>query len=119
MKRIFIISNYPLFGRGLQNLLNQQNNIEVVGQETCIERVNDQIKMLHPDIVIFDSDEPMQASTPGLLYRIMKEHSGIKIVGLSLQDNKFRVYGAVHGVVHEVADFLKIIFQEPSSSALD
>lgn len=115
MKRIFIISSYAMFGRGLNNLLNQESNIEIVGQETGIEQASDQITTLQPDVVIFDSDDPARASTPVLLYRILKEHGGIQVIGLSLQNNKFRVYGVREGIVHEVADLLKAIFHEPSS----
>ena len=110
MRRIFIISHHPLFGHGLQSLLNKQRNIEIVGQATTVDPVSDEITLLQPDVIIFDDDEPAQISTLILLYQILKEHAGIKIVGLSLQNNRFWVYEATHGVAYDVTDLLEVIF---------
>lgn len=98
-----------MFGRGLESLLGQERNIEIVGQQADVEQAIAQIKQLQPDVVILDSDDPSHSLTPVLLYRILKQHSGVKVVGLSLQNNRFYVYGAMQGVVNDVADLLKAI----------
>lgn len=120
MKRIFIISGYAMFGRGLESLLKQEDSeLEIVGQESDVERAIEQIKELKPDTVILDSDDPPYDSMPAVLRRILKDNLGIRIIGLSLQNNRLYVYVATQWVVNSVGDLLNAIFDDTPSSASD
>jgi DNA-binding NarL/FixJ family response regulator len=55
MKRIFILSSYPLFGQGVESLLRQETGLEIVGRETDVDKAMERIKELRPDGVIIDS----------------------------------------------------------------
>jgi len=42
MKCIFVLSNHPLFGQGVENLLRQEKRLNIVGRETDVDRAIEQ-----------------------------------------------------------------------------
>lgn len=109
MTRIFIISNYPMFGRGLESLLRQDNGLEVMGQETNLDRAVERIKNLQPDIVIVDNSGPEQQGLPAAVLQILDENSGTKVVGLSLQGNYLSIYQSTRRIITSVEDLVNVI----------
>lgn len=110
MTRIFIISNYPMFGRGLESLLRQGNRLEVMGQETDLGRAVERIKNLQPDVVIVDNGGPGQQ--PGIsaaVLQILDENSATKVIGLSLQGNHLSIYQATRRIITSVEDLMNVI----------
>ena len=107
-KRVFIISNYKLFGHGLKSLLSAEEEVNIVGQQGETTQALAQIRELRPDVVIFDSDEPPINYTPVIL-QILKEFSGTRVVGLNLQNNKLFVYHSSNWRVTSVDDFIEAI----------
>lgn len=113
-KRIFIVSKYALFSRGLESLLKQEHDLEIVGQESDVARAVDQIKKLQPDVIILDSDEPILDFESEVLRCVLDGNLDTKIVGLSLQNNKIYVYSASQWVVRGVTDLTEAIAQTPA-----
>jgi DNA-binding NarL/FixJ family response regulator len=111
MARIFIISSQLMFGRGLESLLRQEIGADIVGQETDVEQAVDRIKELQPDVVIVDSDGPAYDSTLALMH-ILRANPGIKVIGLSLQNNNLYTYRAKQWVARGVEDLEKAIDDE-------
>lgn len=109
MTRIFIISNYPLFGHGLESLLSQANGLDVMGQETDLDRAVERVKTLQPDVVIVDNSGPGQQAIPAAVLQILDENSGTKVVGLSLQGNHLRIYQSTQRIITNVEDLMSII----------
>lgn len=104
MKRIFIVSQYPMFGRGLKNLLCQQPDLDIIGWETNLEQAVVQIEQLQPEVILLESDH----SFPGVSAILhVSPHS--KVVNLSLQSNQLLVYQVRQRIVKTVEDLLKII----------
>lgn len=104
VNRIFIISGHLLFSYGLESLLCEETNLEIIGQEKDMEQAIDQIKRLQPDVVVLDSDNALSQITP-----ILHASPGVKVISLSLQNNDLYVYQAKQWVARETEDLLEAI----------
>jgi len=119
MRRVFILSNHPLFGQGVESLLRQEARLEIVGQETDVDKAVERIKELQPNVVILDCAEPACDPTLAVM-RILREGLETKVIGLNLQDNTMYIYHGEQRVVKEVKDLMEAIgplSPEPVSSA--
>jgi DNA-binding NarL/FixJ family response regulator len=93
-----------MFGRGLESLLRQEANFDIIGQETDLELALDQIRDLQPDVVILDSDSAVPQVTP-----ILRASPGVKVIGLSLQNNDLYVYQARQWIARGTEDHVSAI----------
>jgi len=119
MRRVFILSSHPLFGQGVESLLRQEARLEIVGQETDVDKALERIKELQPNVVILDCAEP-RCDPMLAVMRILKEGLETKVIGLNLQDNTMYIYRGEQRVVKEVKDLMEAIgplSPEPVSSA--
>ncbi len=105
MKRVFIFSSHPLFGRCIETLLRKESALELVGHEKELGRAIDQIRALQPDVVIVDSDEP-EASRGMIMMRVMKEGLRTRVVAVGLADNKILICQGEQRTVEELDDFI-------------
>jgi DNA-binding NarL/FixJ family response regulator len=94
-KSAFIISNYLLFQHGLKNLLTQQDKIEVVGATVNPDQAIEQVKALHPDVVILDSTN-IPGDPLASLKRIFNACPDIRVICVSLHSNQMAIYQAIH-----------------------
>lgn len=108
MKEIFIISNHAMFSYGLESLLRQKPDFEIVGQSEKLNAAIDQIKALAPDVVILDTDGPPSGRSKDIV-RILESVPGVKIVGLSLQNNNIHIYQTRRWIASGVEDLLEAI----------
>jgi DNA-binding NarL/FixJ family response regulator len=65
--RVFILSSQSLFDLGVENLLRQEAELEVVGREANMDQALAQIKALMPDVVILNSADASCSPTPAVL----------------------------------------------------
>ncbi|MBE7550244.1 MAG: response regulator transcription factor [Anaerolineales bacterium] len=93
-KSAFIISNYLMFQRGLKNLLVQQAKIEIVGATESPDQAIEQVKSLHPDVVILDSTN-MPGDPLVSLKHIFHAYPHVKVICLNLHSNQLAIYQAV------------------------
>ncbi|MCL4301566.1 MAG: response regulator transcription factor [Anaerolineae bacterium] len=93
-KSTFIISNYLMFQRGLKNLLTEQEKIEIVGATESPDQAIEQVKSLHPDVVILDSTN-MPGDPLTSLKHIFHAYPKVKVICLSLHNNQMAIYQAV------------------------
>lgn len=108
MKRIFMLSNHPLFSEGVATLLRSEGGLDLLGRESDTEKAVEQIRLLHPDVIIVDAGEMQYAMNP-LIMRILQENFAAKVIGLNLKDNTLCVYRGEQRPVHEVADLMHAI----------
>ncbi len=88
-KRVLIASSHSLFGKGLQNLMEERwgKDVLVVGLVSTTEQATASLGELEPDLVIVDYDDET-LNRDEFLARFMKEADGaLRIVLLSLADN--------------------------------
>ena len=64
MKRIFVLANQSLFSRGVEILLRQDKDMELVGAETDVDRAIERIKALCPDVVLLEQEPPARDPAP-------------------------------------------------------
>lgn len=83
-----------MFQRGLKNLLAQQEKIEIVGATERPDQAIEQVKSLHPDVVILDSTN-MPGDPLVSLKHIFHACPTAKVICLSLHNNQMAIYQAV------------------------
>src|SRR6185436_10014927 len=108
MLKAFIISSHLMFSYGLENLLQEEQEIKVVGQETDIEQGIKQIKKVQPEAVIIYSDDSRITSRLTII-EILKASPNTKVIHLSLQNNTVYVYQATQWIATSLDDLLTAI----------
>jgi hypothetical protein len=104
--RVFIVASHPLFAQGVESLLEGQSGLSVVGMGAAELSVVDQIRKLRPDVVILDSDSDAQST---LLPVLLRENLGVKLIGLTLEDNRIDIYYQQQLVGTDVADLVEAV----------
>ena len=115
MKRIFIVSSHPMFGRGVETLLRKQPGIELVGRDTDVKRAVESIKALRPDVTILDY-EATSSDWEYFITSILRERIGCRVIGLNLENNTIFVHRTNKCVVQDVSDLMNVI-EDDSSAA--
>ena len=118
MKRIFMVSSYPLFSQGVETLLRQSTDIEFVGRETDSDQAIECIKLLQPDIVIVDHEFPLCTQSPMLL-RILDAGLSAKVIGLNLRNNTMCIYRGEQRVAQTVQDLIHAIENDAGVTEAD
>ena len=108
MKRIFMLSSYPLFSQAVESLLRPETELAIVGRETDVDKATERIKELQPDVVIVDSGDPTSDPTAAVM-RILGLRSGIRVIGLNLQDNTICIYRGEQRIARAVEDLVEAI----------
>ena len=116
MTRVFILSHHRMFGHGLESLLSKETNLELVGQATDEQQAIEQIRKLHPNVVIWDSKNDREEPGPALLH-VLKENPGIKLVNLSLHHNNAYVYQVTEWAVDDLAELVEMIKVSPRTGS--
>ena len=111
MNRTLIITQHLMFGYGLESLLRQETELNVVGWETDITRATKTVKELEPDIVILDRDDSTFDFSSELL-EILNLNPGLKVICINLQDNNLHIYQSYQRVANGVEDLLEAIKEE-------
>ena len=97
-----------MFGMGVKRLLDSGTELDVVGSGMELAESVERIKELQPDVLILDKDR-WPGELPAELVGLLEQGSGIKIVGLSLQDNTICSYRKEMRVVKAVEDLMEAI----------
>ena len=106
--RVLVLSDESLFSLGVQNLLRQQEALEILCCESDATAVEAYLQMFQPHIVILNSDQRSDTSAPEWI-QILRDTPGVKLLGLSLQDNSICIYRGETKQVKEVADLVRAI----------
>jgi DNA-binding NarL/FixJ family response regulator len=89
-KTVFVSSNYSIFQRGLERMLHQCGQIDIVGRSANRETV-ERVKVLKPDVVILDSTG-MTGDLISNILRILSLHPVVKVIHMTLYHNRLSVY---------------------------
>jgi DNA-binding NarL/FixJ family response regulator len=107
MKRVFVLSRHSLFSKGIEALLAQNPEIEIVHRE--IDRnVVDFIQEYKPDVVIINCDD-QEDDLSRAVTCIVKKRLGISVIGLSLNDNRINIYRGQEKQIVNLIDILHAI----------
>lgn len=108
VKRVYVLSRQCMFGKGLEALLSQEAEIEIVGQGADLSTAVECIHEHKPDVVIVNLDDPELDLSPAVRC-ILRERLGISIIGLSLLDNKISIYRGQEQQIQELEDLFRAI----------
>lgn len=95
--RILIVDDHPVVRRGIQSLLSNQADFEVVGEAATVGATMELIERLRPDIVLLDIRLAGESGL-GLLNRIKPFRT--KVVILTSFDDEEHVRVALQGGAH-------------------
>jgi DNA-binding NarL/FixJ family response regulator len=105
---LYIISKHAMFRHGLESLLNEIIELDIVGQSGDVEHALIEIETLHPRVVIFDSDNSSPEAVSEVM-PILSTNSDIRVIALNLQSNDLFIYQATQWLATEVADLVEAI----------
>ncbi|NLE77921.1 MAG: response regulator transcription factor [Chloroflexi bacterium] len=91
MIRIFIVTSHPLFGEGVERLLRQKVEVNIVGRASTVEGALQSLGALRPDVVIWESECPACRLTPAVS-SILQEGAVSRVIALNLQNNTMCIY---------------------------
>ncbi|MBN1955596.1 MAG: hypothetical protein JW900_11175 [Anaerolineae bacterium] len=106
--RVFILTSHPLFAESVETLLQEQPGLEVIGVGEVSPETLLSIQETVPDVVVLGASGEDQGM---LVSHIFTELSGIKVVGLNLDDNRIHIYYQQTKVGRQVEDLVEAIRQ--------
>jgi DNA-binding NarL/FixJ family response regulator len=110
VKRVFILSRRSLFHQGIETLLSEKAEFEIVGQDAEPSEAVECIQAFNPDVIILNLDDPeLDLSSPVLC--VLRERVDTRIVGLSLKENKICVFQGENKQVHQLDDLFDAILK--------
>ena len=108
MCTLFILYDHYLFARGLEELLQQEEGVKVVGVEARGEKAFFAIRALNPDVIIVEARED-ESEPEMLLARSLHDHLQAKVVRLSMEDNSCILYSGARCTANSVEDLIKCV----------
>ena len=107
-KRVLVLSQQSIFGKGIEALLAKEADIEIVHLSPDEKFTVECIMANQPDVVFMNCDNPEPDLSPTIL-SILKEKIDVCFVGLSLNDNKISVFRGKEKQIMELSDLLSVI----------
>jgi DNA-binding NarL/FixJ family response regulator len=106
--RIFIISDSLTFSNGLKGLLLSEPEMEIITQETDVNRAIDQIEELKPDVIIW-ANTGIKRDAAGEEMHLLQATPDIRTVSLNLQNNDITVHQATQKTIRVAQDVQDLI----------
>jgi DNA-binding NarL/FixJ family response regulator len=85
-KKILLVDDHQLFRDGIQNLLDQQLDLRVIGTAENGRRALEMVRMHSPDVVIMDVTMP-HLNGIDATRRILEAYPDIKVIALSMHSH--------------------------------
>ena len=108
MTRLLLISDYALFGQGLESLLSEVPDVEIVGYAHDLETALPQVRQRQPDVVIL-GDGLTNEQTPVAVMRILDVAPATRVIGLNLADNTACTLYGTRRAISTVSDLVSLI----------
>ncbi|MFQ5882195.1 MAG: hypothetical protein ACE5I9_06955 [Candidatus Methylomirabilales bacterium] len=109
--RVFILYETCLFGRGMERLLKNGKEVEVVGVASKGPRALARIKSLQPDVIIVEARKRMPEPCL-LLPRLLQEQPQARVVRVSLEDSNATLYTGCRFIMAQPQDFVGILLSD-------
>jgi DNA-binding NarL/FixJ family response regulator len=111
VQRILILDHLMLVGAGIQTFLTGEADLDVIGispdnQESLAQEVN----RLRPDVIILD--EASRLAGPIKLMFLLKDMPKLRIVLISANDNRVRIFRKEETQLCQATDIFGIIREE-------
>lgn len=121
-QRIGLFCSEDLLGEGVEHLLSQLVDVEILGPWMMDNAAIDHLQNQLPDIVVIAGDHPGDDPAGSqraamLMARILEIHVGLPVIQVMLDENQVRVYNS-HIIPARSADLIEII-RHPRSDEND
>jgi hypothetical protein len=108
VQRVLIVDNQLLVGAGIQALLTEEVDLDVIGSPSLdLEELAQIINSSEPDVIVLDADGHLTRLT-GLL-PLLNNFSKLQIVVISAQDDLVCVYNKREVLITRPGQLLNII----------
>ncbi len=107
--RIFVVSDSLLFSHGLKNLLTPTSQLEIIGEETDIDRAIERMETLRPDVIIW-GHSGLKGDLALEEIHLLKAKPGIKVIDLNLQNNELFVYRCNRRSAKTIDDLIEAVY---------
>ena len=108
MKKVIVLDKKALFWSGLESLLSQESDIEMVTWDKKLSDVVECIQQNNPNALIINCDDPSQDLTPAVLCALREKYD-MAIIGLSEEHNRVTVYRGEQKQILQIEDLLNVI----------
>ena len=106
VQRVFVIWTHPLFHESVRLILNHPS-VEWLGSTSDYAAARDQILRLRPNAVLV---EEVEDGVPASALAVLEACNwDVRVIALSLTDNKLSVYHREHRIVGQAEDLLHLI----------
>ena len=113
MKRVLLIATQSLFGRGVENLLHQEDNLEFIGCESNVDSALQYVENQELDVVLIEQGIlDTQLGHP--LQCLLRSRPNLKVIELNPADETICIYSSQHKTVKKVRDLVDVIEQQES-----
>lgn len=108
-KKILLWGQDDLLSTSMELFLTSQEGLEVhniTHQETC-ETLIQVVDKMNPDVIVINRENCI--FDPDLPTTLIKNHAGLKVISISLDNNIMEVYGKQDVLIESVSDFISVI----------
>ncbi len=109
MIRVLILSRYPLFNQGIQSLLHDAADLQIVGQETAPGRAEARVRELKPDVVVIDDGDEATGLASEVM-RLFREGVVNGVVELDTHLNTLLLYHREDRMAQQIQDLTRAIY---------
>jgi DNA-binding NarL/FixJ family response regulator len=107
LQRVLIIENETLLGAGVQSLLQDEANMEVIGiSPSNLAELIQEIRRSRSDVVVLD--EVTHLTGPTKLLALLEDYPKLRLVVVSANDDRVRIYDKREVLVTHTTDLLYI-----------
>jgi DNA-binding NarL/FixJ family response regulator len=112
-KTIVLWGREDLLSTSVELFLTSQKgwNVVNISSEDDFEALIQAVEQVHPDVVIIhQGDRPCKSNLPTIL---LKDHPGLKVITVSLNDNLMEVYSKQNILVKSASDLISVVEATP------
>lgn len=110
-RRVFVIWTHSIFYESVRLLLNHPE-VELAGASSDYVAAKDEILSLQPDTILIE--EVSNGARTEVMEILETSPWSVRIMGLSLADNKLSVYHREQRTVGQAGDLLRLVLSDAS-----
>ncbi len=109
MIRVLILSRYPLFNQGIQSLLHDVADLQIVGYETMPGRTEECVRECKPDVIIIDDGDEATGLASEVM-RLFREGVVNGVVEIDTHFNRLLLYHREGHTAQRIEDLTRAIY---------
>jgi DNA-binding NarL/FixJ family response regulator len=110
MKRVLLIATQSLFGLGVENLLHQEDNLEIIGCESDVDSAMQRVENQELDVVLIELGI-LETQLGHPLQDLLRSQPNLTVIELNPEDESICIYSSQHKTVKKVRDLVEAIEQ--------